>query len=457
MAAPTERRHVALLPVPLASHPAMMLLLGRKIISSVPNVEVSLLVTDPSATSLSAAAADSGIRVVRVDSGVDKAVAVTPPQALRKFAEVAVESLRKGLAVAEEEVGFKITCIVADAMMTFVCRVLAEERGVKWAALWSPSAGALAAHMHTEHFLNAIGPHGIEGHKEETADQYIPEFPSIPIIDLPPEIFNVGSPFGKMLHLMSLYLDNAVAVVVNSYDALEPAATDILRRVFSDKLPVLNAGPFTLTMPSSSETSGADPHNCLPWLDSHAAAPTSFVYISFGSEYSPPLEELVSLAEALEATKVPFLWSLPNRFKPSLPEGFTERTSTLGKVVPWAPQMSVLSHVAVGAQLTHCGWNSVLESIVTGVPIIGRPSRIADHPFDGRLVFDVWGIGVEVEGWKLTKATAMAALEKVMRGEEGKKAREKIQVMKRLSNEATTEPNGSSAKNLREFINIITC
>ena len=91
------------------------------------------------------------------------------------------------------------------------------------------------------------------------------------------------------------------------------------------------------------------------------------VYVSFGTILTPPPTELVALAEALEAKKVPFLWSF--RENQDLVKG---KTGSLGKVVPWAPQQQVLVHPAVGVFVTHCGWNSLIESIAAGVPMICR-------------------------------------------------------------------------------------
>ncbi|KAL8160849.1 hypothetical protein V2J09_012338 [Rumex salicifolius] len=449
----TSRLHVAVCPFPFTSHAALMLLLSRKIAASAPaDLQISFFTTASSAAGLKlspeeeAGGGGGSIRVRHVDEGGAAALGAHPVEAIKAL--VAGESLGKAVAEAEEDVGVKISCVVADAMMTFACRRIAEERAVKWVAMWAPSAGALAAHMHTDLLRNSVGN---EAHKGAKVDQYISGYPPISINDLPHEVLAVDDPIGQILHVMSHHLSEAATVIINSFQSLEPAATDILNAAYPDKF--LCAGPFALTLPKPSPTVESDPHGCLPWLDAHT--PASVVYISFGSGHTPPLEEFASLAEALEAARVPFLWSIPDRFRSHLPE----KTTGLGKLVSWAPQTAVLGHAAVGAQLTHGGWNSVLESIVSGVPMICRLSRsIADHAFNGRMVVepDLWGIGVEVEGQRLTKAATMAALDRVMVGEEAKRIRKNIGELKRLAEEAVAEPNGSSAKSLSYFIDIIT-
>ena len=77
-------------------------------------------------------------------------------------------------------------------------------------------------------------------------------------------------------------------------------------------------------------------------------------YVSFGTVVTPPPHEIVAVAEALEASGFPFLWSLKEHLKDLLPRGFLERTSENGKVVAWAPQTEVLGHGSVGVFVTHC-------------------------------------------------------------------------------------------------------
>lgn len=119
---------------------------------------------------------------------------------------------------------------------------------------------------------------------------------------------------------------------------------------------------------------------CLKWLDTQRVS--SVLYIAFGSITYLSAAQIQELAHGLEASQVPFLWIL--RVKSSngqsgdvtklLPPGFQERTKERGLVhAEFAPQLQILSHPATGGFLTHCGWNSCLESICRGIPTVGWP------------------------------------------------------------------------------------
>ena len=265
------------------------------------------------------------------------------------------------------------------------------------------------------------------GHEEEEEGEYlevkaldfIPGLSGIRVRDLPEEAISgdLDSGISLMLYKMSLSLPKATAVVVNSFEELNPIiATDL-----KSKLPkLLCLAPPT---PSSSSSSG-NTSGLLPWLDQQKAR--SVVYLSFGSILSPSPDELVALAEALETTGVPFLWSIKDSAKENLPKGFLETTTAgngNGKLVPWAPQMQILKHPSVGVHVTHGGWNSVMESISGRVPMICRPF-FADNSLNRRQVEDVWGIGMGIEGGIFTTTALLTALQQVLfvRGE---KMREK--------------------------------
>ena len=279
--------------------------------------------------------------------------------------------------------------------------------------------------------------------QDQTLD-FIPGFSAIKVEDLPEGMVfgDTESPFACMLHKMGLMLPRATIVATNSFEELEP--TIVTNDLKSKLQKVLTVGPFDLSSPPPLIL---DASGCLPWLDNKKEA--SVAYVSFGSIATPPPNEIVALAEALEATGIPFLWSLREHAMNNLPKGFLERTTTHGKVVSWAPQPQVLAHASVAVFITHSGWNSVTESIVGGVPMICRPF-FGDQRLNRRMVQDVWGIGIGVEGGILTKRGVMSALGLIL-SHEGKKMREKIGVLKELARRAV-EPNGSSTQKDRKSV-----
>ncbi|CAL5052414.1 unnamed protein product [Urochloa decumbens] len=143
------------------------------------------------------------------------------------------------------------------------------------------------------------------------------------------------------------------------------------------------------------------------WLDGFAAADGSVVYISFGSMAVLQPPHAAALADALECTGVPFVWAAGT--KAPLPEGFEERVAAAGgrgrgRVIRgWAPQVAALRHRAVGWFVTHCGWNSVLEAVAAGVPMLTWPMT-ADQFVNARLLVDELGAAVPVS-WGGLKAS----------------------------------------------------
>ncbi|KAG5047086.1 hypothetical protein JHK86_016492 [Glycine max] len=148
----------------------------------------------------------------------------------------------------------------------------------------------------------------------------------------------------------------------------------------------------------------------------------SVAYVCFGTVVALPPHELVTVAEALEESGFPFLWSLMEGLMDLLPNGFLERTKMRGKVVSWAPQSKVLAHDSSGVFVSNCGANSVTESVCGEVPMICRPF-FGDQGVAGRLI-DVWEIGVVMEGKVFTENGLLKSLNLILAQEEGKKIRD---------------------------------
>lgn len=221
-----------------------------------------------------------------------------------------------------------------------------------------------------------------------------------------------------------------------------------------------------------SRPDGASPEQCTAWLDTKP--PKSVLYVSFGSMNTLTAPHMMELATALESSGRDFLWvvrppvghDINAEFDAGawLPEGFERRTAGRGLLVErWAPQAEILAHGAVAAFLTHCGWNSVLEALSNGVPLLGWP--MAAEQFFNASLLEGGGVGacLEVARGRSGEVRAEALREKIetAMGEtesgremrrRAREARDMIQSALRDDAGAGAAARGSSVRALDEFI-----
>lgn len=195
----------------------------------------------------------------------------------------------------------------------------------------------------------------------------------------------------------------------------------------------------------------------MSWLDHQS--PNSVLYISFGSVSQLNEHDFLVVVHGLANSKQPFLWVMrPGFVKGSewierLPNWFLDYVEEKGRIVKWAPQQEVLAHEATGAFWTHNGWNSTLESICEGVPMISSPFW-GDQPLDARYVSDVLKVGVYLEnGWVREEITS--AIKRVMVEEESEDFRERARCLKEKVNFSLNK-GGSSYEYLESLISYIS-
>ncbi|KAA8520934.1 hypothetical protein F0562_011607 [Nyssa sinensis] len=253
----------------------------------------------------------------------------------------------------------------------------------------------------------------------------------------------------------------AHGIMVNSFMDLEPGAFEALKEDWSGLPPVYPVGPLIQT----GSTSRVDGSECLRWLDMQPQG--SVLFVSFGSGGTLSHEQLNELALGLEMSEQRFVWVVRSPHNKAanatyftaqsirdpfdfLPKGFLERTKGLGLVVPsWAPQIQVLSHGSTGGFLTHCGWNSILESIVHGVPLIAWP-LYAEQKMNAVLLTDDLKVALRIKGNEngVVEGEAIANYVKgLMEGEEGKLIRNRMRDLKDAAAVALSQ-DGSSTKSL---------
>ncbi|TXG59362.1 hypothetical protein EZV62_013935 [Acer yangbiense] len=207
----------------------------------------------------------------------------------------------------------------------------------------------------------------------------------------------------KVLSDLFRRLDNIIWVLGNSFDALE---IDVVALMASINAPIIPIGPLVSPFMLGKEETVAGNVDiwsvedyCIEFLDKKPIS--SVVYISFGSINVLTQDQMDNVATALKNSNRPFLWVIKPPEKISgmksgeLPTGFLEETKDRGLVVKWCPQERVLMHSSVACFVTHCGWNSTLETVVGGVPVVAFP-KWSDQPIDAKLLVDVLKMGVKM-------------------------------------------------------------
>ncbi|KAD3337561.1 hypothetical protein E3N88_33081 [Mikania micrantha] len=195
---------------------------------------------------------------------------------------------------------------------------------------------------------------------------------------------------------------DAIGIVVNSFEELEPKYVKELAKEKDKK--VWCIGPVSLCNKSFQDRAergnkdAINGHDCLKWLDSRESG--SVIYVCLGSLSYASTEQAIELGLGLELSNIPFLWFIrktSEEFEAWLSkEGYEERIKGRGLMVRgWAPQILILSHQAIGGFVTHCGWNSTLEGISSGIPMVTWP-QFAEQFLNERFIIDVLKIGVRI-------------------------------------------------------------
>ncbi|CAK8564213.1 unnamed protein product [Lathyrus sativus] len=442
-------KHVAVLAFPFGTHAPPLLSFVRRVAGESPGVTFSFFSTEKSNKSLFSGTGNQdeflpNITYYNIHDGLPEGFVQSgsPAEAIHLFIQAMPENFKNAIDVAVTETGKNITCFITDAFFWFGAD-FAEKMHAKWIPLWTAGAHSLLTHVFTDLIREKLGDYkGADDHKD-----FLPGFPELEVSDLPEGVIgDISGPFASMLHKMGLALPQATAVPINSFATIH---TDIESKLEAKFKLLLNVGPFILTTPQRMTN---DEHGCVAWLNKHEDY--SVVYISFGSSITPPPHEFAALAESLEECGYPFIWAFRGNPEEKLPSGFTERTKTRGKIVAWAPQIDILKNSSVGVCFTHSGWNSVLDCIVGGVPMISRPF-FGDQRLNARMLESVWHIGIGVDNGVLTKESSKKALELVMSSETGKQMRQRVEKLKEAALQAV-ERDGSSAKNFNTLIELIS-
>ncbi|KAI7746465.1 hypothetical protein M8C21_010459 [Ambrosia artemisiifolia] len=294
---------------------------------------------------------------------------------------------------------------------------------------------------------------------------YSPGMPPIPSSDMPAVVLDRNSTdYSDMLKLADC-LPKSAGIILNTFGALEPKPI----KAITDGLCVEGHTPPLYCVGPVLSDGGDGSHECLKWLDLQPNE--SVVYLCFGSEGLFSCDQLKEIAKGLEMSGQRFLWVIRSPptvkkgelFTPPelpdldslLPDGFLERTKDRGLVVKgWAPQVKVLSHDSVGGFVTHCGWNSVLESVRAGVPMVAWP-QYAEQRMNKIVMVEEMKVALpmdESERGKVAAAEVGRRVRQLMESEEGKFVREVVKARKEDAARAINHTNGSSRVALGKLV-----
>ncbi|TKW34790.1 hypothetical protein SEVIR_2G329100v4 [Setaria viridis] len=413
--AAADMAHVLVFPVPAQGHLNSFLHFSTGLLRA--GLHVTFLHTDHNlrrlgAAAREAAAASPRLRFLSVPDGLPdddpraldgiprlmETLSTTGGAAYRDL----LASLRRRDGRADD--GFPpVTCVVADGVMPFAWEI-AEELGVPAIAYRTVSACSVLAYMSVPRLIELGELPFPEGGGD--LDEPVRGVPGMESFlrrrDLPIECRSLTEthqdPLLKAVVAATARSRKARALMLNTTASLERSSLTHLAQEMRD---VFAVGLLHAMFPAPAAATSLWRHDdgCTAWLDGHAER--SVVYISLGSLTVISHEQFTEFLRGLVAAGYPFLWVLrPDMLGASQDDALLEAVAAVGEdralVVPWAPQRDVLRHRAVGCFLTHAGWNSTVEGVAEGVPLVCWPFFV-DQQINSRFVGAVWRNGLDMK------------------------------------------------------------
>ncbi|WCJ44443.1 UDP-Glycosyltransferase superfamily protein [Euphorbia peplus] len=313
-----------------------------------------------------------------------------------------------------------VTCIISDCMMSFTIQA-SEEHKIPNFLFWTASTCGLMGYLHYRTLIEK----GL-------------------------------TPLKDSSYLRNGYLDTKIDWIGGME---ENQVLNHLSSILPN--PIYTIGPLQFLLKNHNEENAInniqtnlwkEQPGCLEWLDSKQ--PGSVVYVNFGSITTMTPEQLVEFAWGLANSKKEFLWII----RPDVVDGesaiisteFLEKIKERGYLASWCRQEEVLSHSAIGGFLTHAGWNSILESLCGGVPVICWPF-FAEQQTNSWFCRNKWGAGMEIDG-DVKRNEIEKLVNELMDGERGKEMKKKAMEWKSKAAMAASTSSGSSYMNFEILI-----
>ncbi|KAL3748342.1 hypothetical protein ACJRO7_009561 [Eucalyptus globulus] len=444
--------HVVALPCPGRGHINPMMNLCKLLVSKKPDILITFVVTEEWLSFIGSEPKPANVRLTTIPNVILSAL--HRAKNFPAFVEAVFTKLKAPVEQLLDRLELPVAAIIADTYMLWAVRV-GKQRNIPVATLWTMSASMFLVLHHFE-MLQQKGhfPVDLSERGEEEVD-YIPGVARTRLADLPTFLFGNDSQLvGGVLECIA-WASKADYFLSTSFSELEPRALDAIRSQLS--APAYCIGPAIPFLDSD----GAGDAAYLRWLDAQPIG--SVLYVSLGSFLSVSEAQMEETVAGVRDSGVRFLWVAREE---TLPVGSAGEEGA-GLVVPWCEQLKVLCHPSVGGFWTHCGWNSTLEAIYAGVPMLTCP-LLADQFPNSKQIAEDWRIGLRVkkEGSGgggggdenlVTRQEIARLVRKLMDAEsgEGREMRKRARELREACRRAAAR-GGSSDRNLDAFIGDIS-
>ncbi|KAK2664479.1 hypothetical protein Ddye_003053 [Dipteronia dyeriana] len=426
--------HVLMLPNTRQGHITPMLQFGKRLVSK--GIKVTLVTSVYLSKSMHVDP-ESSIAIETISDGFDHTGSENGGRTVDYYSSFRINGSRKLAELIEKLAanGQPATAIVYDGLLPWAHDV-AKQYGLFKAAFSNQSCAVNSIYYHVNRGLLTLPFNG--------SHISLPELPPL----LPSET--------PLIFYKNDWL------IFNTFYKLEEKIVDWMSKLWK----VATVGPTLPSMYLDKRLENDKDYSinifepktsaCMNWLNGKPIG--SVVYVAFGSVANPVPEQMEELAWGLKGINCYFLWVMSDSMKTKLPNKFIEEISDQGLIVSWCPQLEVLAHESTGCFVSHCGFNSVLEAISFGVPMVAMPHWV-DQQTNAKFVEDVWGSGIRVlqdEKGIVGRNVLQKAIKEIMEGDKGKVIKKNVMKWKELAKEAVDE-GGSSDINIDEFVAKLLC
>nr|UXM20077.1 UGT54 [Panax notoginseng] len=382
-----------------------------------------------------------------------RAQAPSPSVYYAKFQQIGSETLTKLIEnLKTHHQSCPIDCIIYDANLPWLIGVVKNVKLIV-AAFFTQSCAVGNIYHQLQQGLIRLPLVGQE--------VVVPGLPPLEPADMPSFVYRLESDILDILLNQFAQIDKVDWVFFNTFYKLEEEVINCMSKLLSvttigptiplkylqDQQKVLNDDQLDFDVHLYEPKTSA----CINWLNQRQNE--SVAYVSFGSLAQLDAEQMEELAWGLKKSDKYFLWIVRESEEAKLPKGFVEETSDKGLIVRWCSQLEILAHKAIGCFVTHCGWNSILEAISLGVPMVAMP-HWSDQSTNAKFVADVWKIGVRVKGdgrGIIVREMVGSCIKEVMDGEGGEGIKRNARNLMEMAREAVKE-GGSSDTSTNEFV-----